>query len=396
MRLPLLVSALAVLCCTRGGVALELGHTVSLKNTPDASTLNIQVENDKNKICKNAFLYLNVAELLSQNEEDSYVQKCEEVLEGIKNDTPNETTEAEINEFILSLLHARSNYSIINEGDEQVLSKLLRSLNASMSEEAALKRAKHLIMYNRFIKDRSSVKNVQETLVISSKEDEYTNKAKQNMIESIINSFDTFGDYLVIWGGTVKVPKRYSAENFMSIKNNKFCTTHIHLCQKFYEQSVIYYRLKVIFDNLLTHVDQNSKHFKKEKLLKLLNMEYVLDKESQIYHNYVLEDETVVPRFHVTDVNGKRKLSVRVVQDGNSKLMYGKDIDLREVSDKYVVTMKNLRRELNDEGLYADLMKTIKNYILSITQIDNDISNLVRELDYEDIEKCKAPPNRLI
>ncbi|SCO66621.1 high molecular weight rhoptry protein 2 [Plasmodium vivax] len=387
MRLPLLLSPLALLCCTRGGGALELSHSLSVKNAPDASALNIEVEKDKKKICKNAFQYINVAELLSPREEETYVQKCEEVLDTIKNDSPDESAEAEINEFILSLLHARSKYTIINDSDEEVLSKLLRSINGSISEEAALKRAKQLITFNRFIKDKAKVKNVQEMLVISSKADDFMNEPKQKMLQKIIDSFELYNDYLVILGSNINIAKRYSSETFLSIKNEKFCSDHIHLCQKFYEQSIIYYRLKVIFDNLVTYVDQNSKHFKKEKLLELLNMDYRVNRESKVHENYVLEDETVIPTMRITDIYDQDRLIVEVVQDGNSKLMHGRDIEKREISERYIVTVKNLRKDLNDEGLYADLMKTVKNYVLSITQIDNDISNLVRELDHEDVEK---------
>lgn len=386
MRLPLLLSPLALLCCARGGGALELGHSLSTNNAPDASALNIEVERDQIKICENAFLYINVAGLFSEQQQNSYVKKCEKLLNTIKNDTPGETVEEEINEFILSLLHARSNYTIINEADEEVLSKLLRSINEAMSEEAALKRAKQLIMFNRFIKDRTKIKNVQEMLVISSKADESMNEAKKRMVDKIIESFEGH-DYLVILGSHINVAKKYALESFQSIKNEKFCADYIHLCQKFYEQSIIYYRLKVIFDNLVTYVDQNSKHFKKDKLLELLNMEYKISGEAKIHHNYVLEDETVIPTFRLTNLNNQAKLVVKVVRDGNSKLMHGKDIEERQVSERYAVTVKNLRKEINDDGLYSDLMKTVKNYVLSITQIDNDISNLVRELDHEDVEK---------
>ncbi|KJP85536.1 hypothetical protein AK88_04845 [Plasmodium fragile] len=388
MRLPVLLGAVALVwCCTRVGVALELGHTVTTINTPDASTLNIEVEKDKKKICQNACLYINVAELLSQNEQKSYVQKCEEMLEKLKNDNPDEAAEAEINEFVLTLLHARSNYAIINESDEQVLSKLLRSLHGSISEDSALKRVKHLILFNKFIKDKTNIQSVQEMLVLSSKADESMNEPKQKMIQNIVNSFKLFGEYLILWGPHIRLSKMHVSETFLSIKDNKFCTDYIHLCQKFYEQSIIYYRLKVVFENMLTYVDQNSKHLKKDKLLELLDMEKDINNEAKIHHNYVLEDETVIPMLHLVDIQGGTKLLVKVVQDGNSKLMHGKDIDMKEVKDKYVVTMKNLRREIKEEGVYADLMKTIKNYILSITQIDNDISNLVRQLDYEDVEK---------
>ncbi|GAB65866.1 high molecular weight rhoptry protein-2 [Plasmodium cynomolgi strain B] len=390
MRLPLLLSPLTLLWCARGGSALELSHSLSIKNAPDASALNIEVEKDKKKICKNAFLYINVAELLSQNDEESYVQKCEELMDTIKNDTPDETAEAEINEFILSLLHTRSNYSIINEADEQVLKNLLRSVNGSISEEAALKRAKELIVFNRFIKDKAKVKNVQEMFVLSSKADEYMNDAKTKMIENIVDSFQLFHNYLVTWGSDIKVVKRYATETFLSIKNEKICSDYIHLCQKFYEQASIYYRLKVIFDNLVTYVDQNSKHFKKDKLLELLDMDKGFYRESKVHNNYVLEDETVIPVLQLTDIYKGHKWVVRVVHDGNSKLMHGNDIEDKEVRQKFIVTMKNIRRDLNDEGLYSDLMKTVKNYVLSITQVDNDISNLVRELDHEDVEKCKA------
>ncbi|GAW80357.1 high molecular weight rhoptry protein 2 [Plasmodium gonderi] len=387
MRRVLLVILLHVLCSMQKCLSFGLGYRGSIKNASDASALNIQVEKDEKKICQNAFAYINVNELFSEKEQEYYVQECEEMLGSIKRGTSDNSETPELNEFLLVLLHMRSQYVIINESDKVALSNMLRSINGSLSEDEAMDKAKHLILYNKFLSDRTNVKNIQEMLVLSSKNEEYMNAAKMKMLNKIEEEFELYNDYLVNNEGSVNVAEKHSSETFLNIKKEKLCSNYIQLCQKFYEQSIIYYRLKVIFKNLINYVDQNSKNFKKEKLLALLNMDYNANEPTQAQKSYILEDETVIPSLKFSNKHNEDKLIVDVMQDGNSKLMHPRDIQKAEISERYSLTIKNIRMQINDDESYSDLMKTIKNYVLSITQIDNDISNLVRELDHEDVEK---------
>ncbi|SBS82298.1 high molecular weight rhoptry protein 2 [Plasmodium ovale curtisi] len=365
----------------------SMSERMTLKNTPDIT--DIGVENDIPKICYNILIYIYMKNILTNQEKQIFQKNCINVVVNIKQSLPDDATKDEISEFILSLIHMRSlNIPTIQKYNEEAIKNFLLTFDKSLNENEALEKAKDLLTFNNFINDKSNIKNIQEVLVLNSRNDEFMNEPKMNLFDKLLKEFNLFNNYLHITADKIDIAKGRLLENFLNIKEENFCSNYLHLCQKFYEQSIIYYRLKIIFENLIEYVDTNSKIFKKDKLLDLLNLEYKINKPSKIHTNYVLGDEILFPKLKLTDIYNYEKVIVEVKSDD-----YNYDTPTYEkgsekiVDGRFLVTVKNLRKEINDEHLYADLMKTVKNYVLAITIIDKDIANMVRELDYEDMEK---------
>ncbi|SBT33730.1 high molecular weight rhoptry protein 2 [Plasmodium ovale wallikeri] len=369
---------------------LELSERMTLKTTPDMSITDIGVEDDIPKICYNILIYIYMKNILTNQEKQLFQKNCVNVVANIKQSLPDDAIKDEISEFILSLIHMRSlHVPTIQKYNEEAVKNLLLTFDKSLNENEALEKAKDLLTFNNFINDKSNVKNIQEVLVLNSRNDEFMNESKMNLFDKLLKEFSLFNNYLYINTDKIDIAKGRSLENFLNVKEEIFCSNYFHLCQKFYEQSIIYYRLKIIFENLIEYVDTNSKIFKKDKLLDLLNLEYKINKPSKIHTNYVLGDEILFPKLKLTDIYNYEKVIVEVKSDdyNHDTPTYEKGSE-KIVDGRFLVTVKNLRKEINDDHSYADLMKTVKNYVLAITIIDKDIANMVRELDYEDMEKC--------
>ncbi|SBT76485.1 high molecular weight rhoptry protein 2, putative [Plasmodium ovale] len=371
---------------------------MTLKTTPDMSITDIGVEDDIPKICYNILIYIYMKNILTNQEKQLFQKNCVNVVANIKQSLPDDAIKDEISEFILSLIHMRSlHVPTIQKYNEEAVKNLLLTFDKSLNENEALEKAKDLLTFNNFINDKSNVKNIQEVLVLNSRNDEFMNESKMNLFDKLLKEFSLFNNYLYINTDKIDIAKGRSLENFLNVKEEIFCSNYFHLCQKFYEQSIIYYRLKIIFENLIEYVDTNSKIFKKDKLLDLLNLEYKINKPSKIHTNYVLGDEILFPKLKLTDIYNYEKVIVEVKSDdyNHDTPTYEKGSE-KIVDGRFLVTVKNLRKEINDEHSYADLMKTVKNYVLAITIIDKDIANMVRELDYEDMEKCEISQMNLI
>ncbi|CXI35931.1 high molecular weight rhoptry protein 2, putative [Plasmodium berghei] len=357
----------------------EIRERISNKNNPDDDILKINVEEDKKKICNNILIFLNADDILTENNKYSFMGKCEKLIDDIKNEnnSPDIT-----NEFALSLMHMRSKHTITSSiNNNKALKNIIISLDKSMSEPEVINRVKHIIRFNKYLAGKLSYKNIGESLVLRVSSHERMRRSKRELVRNILKDFHIYGLYFDLKSENSTLLKNQESESLINIKNEKLCQTYIHLCQKFYEQTSVYYKIKTILNEVIKHTKDNYALEGEYDISKLFSLENSISQVSQ-HSDHMLTNESLIYDMNKSNYIKYNQLIHEVIpEDGNI------EEQVKKGNGRYIVVVKNLKKAIGNSENYDNIMNIIKKYLINVTKNNKEILDMVMELGNEDIEQ---------
>ncbi|KEG01910.1 hypothetical protein YYE_03429 [Plasmodium vinckei vinckei] len=366
-------------------VWLKFNHSYEIKETlpnnkgADDAISKIEVEEDKTKICKNILLFLHADDLMTNEGRISFMHKCEDMVHKMKNKIGDDDSVDVVTEFALSLMHMRSKHTMTSSiNNNKALKNIIVSIDKSMSEPEVISKVRNIIRFNRFLAGRLNYKNIGEALVLRVSTHRSMALAKRELIKNILLDFHYVGVYFDIESENPTLLKKHSSESFLNIKNDPICHTYIHLCQKFYEQVGVYHKISTIYQDIITHLGRSMD---REQITHIFSLENSINQVSR-YSNRLLNSDALIYDMNKSNYIKYNDLIHEVVV-GDQNI----EEQVKQSNGRYIVVVKNLKEYIGDSNLYKQIMSSVKNYLLNITENDKEISKMIIELGNEDIEQ---------
>ncbi|SOV76557.1 high molecular weight rhoptry protein 2 [Plasmodium sp. gorilla clade G3] len=375
---------------------LELSEKLSTKYGAEQGVENVD---NNTKLCNDILKYLYMDEYLSEGDKDLFEKKCYNVIGNIRNAFSNKNTIKEGNEFLMSILHMKSLYgnnSNTGTDSDVTLKSLYLSLKGTQnteneseepSESEINKTIMNFVKFNKYLLDNSNdVKKVHDFLVLTSQSNENLLPKKEKLFEHIVDQIRYFDEYFFASGGKIKVKKGYLKYNFLDIYKQPVCSAYLHLCNRYYESVSIYIRLKKVFNGIPAFLDKNCRKVKGEQFKKLMDMELKHSHIVERFDKYIISDDLYIVDMKLFDLKNVDKIQISKIDDINTLNIY-EHKETVHLSAKNLSRYIDIKRELNDDKAYKQLMSAIRRYVTTLTKADSDITYFVQQLDDEDIER---------
>ncbi|EUT86685.1 hypothetical protein PFAG_02551 [Plasmodium falciparum Santa Lucia] len=377
---------------------LELNEKVSIKYGAEQG---VGSADSNTKLCSDILKYLYMDEYLSEGDKATFEKKCHNVIGNIRNTFSNKNTIKEGNEFLMSILHMKSLYGNNNNNNagsesDVTLKSLYLSLKGSQntegesevpSDDEINKTIMNFVKFNKYLLDNSNdVKKVHDFLVLTSQSNENLLPNKEKLFEQIVDQIKYFDEYFFASGGKIKVKKGYLKYNFLDIYKQPVCSAYLHLCSRYYESVSIYIRLKKVFNGIPAFLDKNCRKVKGEEFKKLMDMELKHNHIVERFDKYIISDDLYYVNMKVFDLKNVDKIQVSKIDDINNLNIY-EHKETMHLSAKNLSRYIDIKKELNDEKAYKQLMSAIRKYVTTLTKADSDITYFVKQLDDEEIER---------